>query len=110
MLFADDTNVFIVHKQPILLKKKLKKTGRGNNVWSMWLAYHQQTYTESWKIKLSLIYSTHQRKKISVLCNQLKFGNVNVDQIYWVNYLGVNRVWWYSKLECTCQMSRQCAC
>ncbi len=83
MLFADHTNVFIVCKYSIMLKQLAEVIM--SDLWNCFITNRLKLSLE--KTNFNIFHSP--KKKIPVICNQLKIGNVNVDRVSCVKYLGV---------------------
>ncbi len=83
MLFADDTNVFIVYKHPIMLKQLVEVIM--SDLCNCFITNKLTLSLE--KTNFNIFHSP--KKKVPVLCNQLKIGNVNVHRVSCVKYLGV---------------------
>ncbi len=101
MLFADDTNVFIVHKHPIMLKQLAEVI---MSDLCDWFITNRLTLSLE-KTNFNIFHSP--KKKILILCNQLKIGNVNVDRVSCVKYLGVefdDNLNWNAHVKSVCNV------
>ncbi len=101
MLFADDTNAFIVHKDPIILQELAEVI---MSELCNWFITNRLTLSLE-KTNFSIFHSPN--KKMTVLCNQLKIGNVSVDRVSCVKYLGVefdDNLNWNAHVKSVCNV------